>query len=128
MTLTRARLSAQERADRELTGAELQRMVTDLAEILGWRWVHFRPAQTARGWRTPVEGPLGRGWPDLVLVQPTRRRTLAVEIKRELSDEPTADQEYVHLVLRNAGWDVRVWRPSDMTSGLIERELREGSR
>lgn len=117
------RLTPVERADRRLTGSDLQRQITDLAAMYGWLSVHFRPAQTARGWRTPVEGPLGRGWPDLVLVNPIRRRTMAVEVKRELSDEPTADQAYVHQMLRAAGWAVHVWRPSDMTAGRILAEL-----
>lgn len=123
MSLTRARLSAQERADRALTEAEFQRAVTDLAAILGWSWVHFRPAQTARGWRTPVEGPLGQGWPDLVLVSPLRRRFLAVELKRELG-ALSPDQEQVHRILEAGGLTVRVWRPSDLTAGAVEAELR----
>jgi VRR-NUC domain-containing protein len=123
MTLTRARLSDQQRADRSLTEADFQRAVTDLAALLGWSWVHFRPAQTARGWRTPVSGPLGQGWPDLVLVSPLRRRVLAVELKRELG-AVSPDQQYVHGALEMAGLTVRVWRPSDLTSGEIEQELR----
>jgi hypothetical protein len=123
VSVTRARLSAQQRADRALTEAEFQRAVTDLAAILGWSFVHFRPAQTARGWRTPVEGPLGQGWPDLILASPMRRRVLAVELKRELG-AVSADQENVHRVLEASGMPVRVWRPSDLTSGAIEAELR----
>ncbi len=119
----RTRLTEQERADRQLSGGDLQRQITDLASLYGWRWVHFRAAKTDRGWRVPVEGPLGKGWPDLVLVSPQRRRTIAVEVKRELGDPPTADQEYVHLMLREAGWTVLVWRPSDMSSGAIQAEL-----
>jgi VRR-NUC domain len=123
MTLTRARLTSQERADRALTESEFQRAVTDLAAMLGWSYVHFRPAQTARGWRTPVEGPLGQGWPDLVLVSPQRHRVLAVELKRELGSV-SADQAYVHAVLEAGGLAVRVWRPSDLTNGTVEAELR----
>lgn len=66
-----------------MTEAELQRLVTDLATALGWKWVHFRPGRTERGWRTPVEGPLGAGWPDLVLVRTgaSIRELLFVELK-----------------------------------------------
>lgn len=116
-------LTEQQRADRRLSGGDLQRQITDLAAMYGWTWVHFRAARTERGWRVPVEGPMGKGWPDLVLVSPMRRRTLAVEVKRELSDAPTPDQEYVHTMLREAGWTVLVWRPSDMTTGRIQEEL-----
>lgn len=121
--MTAQRLTEQQRADRRLTGGDLQRQITDLAAMLGWTWVHFRAAKTERGWRVPVEGPLGKGWPDLVLASPQRRRTLAVEVKRELSDPLTADQLYVHSMLEAAGWTVRVWRPSDMTSGRVLEEL-----
>lgn len=117
------RLTEQQRADRRLTGGDLQRQITDLAAMYGWAHVHFRAARTERGWRVPVEGPLGKGWPDLVLVSPMRRRTLAIEVKRELGDAPTPDQVYVHTILQEAGWTVRVWRPSDMTSGRILEEL-----
>lgn len=115
-------LTAQQRADRAVSEADLQRMVCDLAAIYGWQFVHFRAAQTSRGWRVPVSGPLGAGWPDLVLVHPGKRRTLAVELKRELGST-SADQEYVHGVLAVAGWSVAVWRPSDLTSGRIAAEL-----
>ena len=121
--VTRAVLSPVERADRALTEREFQGLVCELAEMLGWSWLHIRPGQTERGWRTPISGPLGKGWPDLVLVSPGRRKTLAVELKRELAADPGADQQYVHQVLEQAGWTVRVWRPSDLTSGLVQSEL-----
>lgn len=119
----RTRLTEQQRQDRATTGGELQRMVMQLGGMLGWASVHFRAAKTERGWRVPVEGPLGKGWPDLVMAHPLRGRTLAVEIKRELGDALSADQEYVHAVLRGAGWSVFVWRPSDLTAGRIQEEL-----
>ena len=117
------RLTDLERADRKLTEREFQGLVTELAGLMGYRWVHFRAARTDRGWRVPVEGPLGAGWPDLVLVSPHKRRTLAVELKREIAGPPTPDQEYVHLMLRESGWTVFVWRPSDLTSGRIQEAL-----
>jgi hypothetical protein len=123
MNVVAHRLTPEQRRDRSVTGAELQRLVMELGGMLGWASVHFRAAKTERGWRVPVEGPLGKGWPDLVMVHPGKRRTLAVEIKRELGDALTADQEYVHAALRGAGWLVVVWRPSDMTSGAIQAEL-----
>ena len=95
-----------------LTEAQFQRQVTDLAGVCGWSFVHFRPAQTSHGWRTPVQGPLGQGWPDLVLVHPYRRRVLFVELMTERGRLSPA-QEEVHGLLRAAGADVRVFRPSD---------------
>lgn len=121
--MTAVRLTEAQRADRKLSGGDLQRQIADLAALYGWRWIHIRPAQTQHGWRTPISGPLGKGWPDLVMVNPMRQRTLAVEVKRELGDELTPDQEYVHTMLRESGWTVLVWRPSDMTSGAVQSEL-----
>lgn len=106
-------LTDQQRSDRKVTEREFQGQVQEVAALLGYAFVHFRAARTDRGWRVPVEGPLGAGWPDLVLVSATKRRTIAVELKREVGSV-TPDQEYVHEVLRQAGWDVRVWRPSDL--------------
>lgn len=90
--------------------------VVQLAEILGWSWVHFRPAQTARGWRTPVSGTLGKGWPDLVLAK--RGRVVFAELKSDagrLDDAQTA----VLDTLREAGAEVFVWRPRDW-DGIVE--------
>ena len=72
-----------------LTEAQWQRRVTDLADRRGWLWVHHRPARTNQGWRTPVSGPLGVGWPDLILVRGDR--LVAVELKSS-TGRPTADQ------------------------------------
>lgn len=116
------RLTEQQRADRQLAGIDLQRQVKDLSAMYGWLHMHVRPAQTQHGWRTPISGQLGKGWPDLTLVNPMRRRILFVEVKREL-EEPTPDQVYVHTMLREAGLEVRVWRPSDMSEGRIQEEL-----
>lgn len=98
--------------------------VKDLAAICGFEYVHFRPAQNRRGhWQTPVEGTLGKGWVDWIFVHPVRRRTLFRELKRDDKDlEP--EQDRVILVLQAAGCDAGWWRPRDLDSGRIERELR----
>jgi hypothetical protein len=95
-----------------LTEQEWQRQVTDLAELCGWHWAHWRAARTEHGWRTPVSGTIGAGFVDLILVHPRRRRALLIELKSDigrLSDE----QRDVHEVLRQAGLEVDVWRPRD---------------
>lgn len=85
--------------------------VTSLAELLGWNWVHFRPAKTAHGWRTPVSGTLGAGWPDLILVRARDGRLIFAELK---ADKGRLDdhQHWVLGVLRSAA-PAHVWRPSD---------------
>lgn len=114
---------------------DFQRQVTDLAEILGWEFVHFRPAQTSKGWRTPVSGSLGKGWPDLFLARAKfmDRRIIFAELKRD-GGKLTQEQERVRTLLvdiglsiaLDSGWvtnpqlrqihpkvEYHVWRPSD---------------
>lgn len=89
---------------------DFQRQVTDLAELRGWEYVHFRPARTADSWRTAVQGSLGKGWPDLVLARGSE--VLAVELKSDRG-KPTPEQERVLSVLSEAGIRCAVWRPAD---------------
>ena len=116
-----------------LTERDFQRQVTELAELLGWQWVHFRKAMNARGKHmTPVSGPLGKGWPDLVLVRERDRRLIFAELKRD-STYPTPEQRSVMATLDRLYADgpllgdaprvmAAVWRPRDWDE--IERTLR----
>jgi hypothetical protein len=92
-----------------ISEGDFQRQVTDLAEILGWQWAHFRPAETSKGWRTPVSGPLGKGFPDLVLVKGSR--LIFAELKRD-GAKLTPDQLDVLAAFADAA-DTHVWRPAD---------------
>lgn len=94
-----------------ITEAEWQRQVTDLATIYGWLWAHFRPARTKHGWRVPVSGPLGAGWPDLVLVRADR--IIFAELKRSHKDQLRPEQVMVHGAISSAV-EVYVWRPDDL--------------
>lgn len=107
---------------------ELQKGVIDCARLFGWRVAHFRPAQTARGWRTPVEAD-GAGFPDLVLVRDGR--LIFAELKGDsgrLSEAQTA--WLVALEVVNVAHvcgpciEVYRWKPADWTSGRIEQLLR----
>ena len=107
------RLTDQQRRDRDLSEDEFRSQVNDLAEMLGWSWMTVGPLRTAHGWRTATRGPLGKGWIDTFYVRPRDQRSLLIEFKKELGKvEP--DQAHVHAVLLAAGFDVRVWRPSDI--------------
>lgn len=99
--------------------ADLQRAVIELAQLLGWRVAHFRPARTAQGWRTAVAGD-GAGFPDLVL---TKATVLYAELKAQ-KGRVSPDQAAWHDALRAAGQEVVVWRPSDWAA--IEARLRAG--
>lgn len=146
------RLTDLERDERALSERAFQGQVTGLAEALGWSWAHWRPLQNRRGmWQVPVEGSLGRGWPDLTLLRVRDRRLVFAELKREL-ERPSADQAAVlaglgELVLevkcgevplahldgerRSCCFpavEVYLWRPSDLRDpiedSVIGRILR----
>ena len=90
--------------------ADFQRQITDLAEILGWSWVHFRPARTQRGWATPVSGPMGKGWPDLFMVR--GHRSIAAELKSD-KGKATPEQYAVMEILQATSVETFIWRPAD---------------
>jgi len=119
----RSRLTGREVLERDIAGEEFQKTTAQLAEMLGWWWVHFRPARTRSGWRTPVEGPMGEGWPDLFLVHPVRRLIRAIEVKREIDDPVTPAQANVHSVLEAAGIPVFTARPSSLREPIQQSDL-----
>jgi hypothetical protein len=96
-----------------LSEAGFMRQVTDLASVLGWSYVHFRPAQTQRGWRTPVQGPMGKGWPDLLLARLRDRRLMAVELKSG-AGKVTPEQRDVLALLAGCGMEWHIWHPADI--------------
>ena len=112
------------RAIDSLTEAQWQRQLVDLAALLGYQWVHFRPGLTRAGrWAVAVQGTLGVGFPDLVLVHPTKGRVLFVELKTD-TGRVDPDQSRVHDILRAAGAEVYLWRPRDLDSALAVLEGR----
>lgn len=100
--------------------AEFTDAVLALARRLGWRRAHFRPARTARGWRTAVSGD-GAGFPDLLLC---RRETLIVAELKVKRNKATPEQENWLASFRHAGHRAYVWYPEDWNE--IERILEEG--
>jgi hypothetical protein len=99
----------------EATEAELMALVTELAELYGWRWAHFRVARTKHGWATAVSGPLGKGWPDLVLTRERDGRMIFAELKSErgrLAEDQSVVLGYLMGIARLHGWmSVHIWRP-----------------
>ena len=61
-----------------MTERQWQDEVIAYAKEHGWMVAHFRPARTAKGWRTPMQGD--PGFADLVLAR--RGVVLLVELKR----------------------------------------------
>lgn len=88
-----------------------QRRVTDLADLRGWMWLHLRPARTTKGWRTPISGPLGAGWPDLILARGPR--LLAVELKSERGRVTPAQRTVLDTLALIPGVETLIARPAD---------------
>lgn len=97
-------------------------MVLDLAKIRGWRRAHFRPARTAKGYRTAVGGD-GKGFPDLLLVRPSTQSKLVAELK-VLPNKCTPEQKEWLADCEAVGIPAYTWTPADWTE--IERVLEHG--
>lgn len=90
--------------------------------MLGWRVAHFRPAQTGRGWRTPVAAD-GAGFPDLVLLR--GGQLLIRELKAGRNTTSEAQDEWL-AAFRAAGIDADVWH-ADELQGRVMDELRRAA-
>jgi hypothetical protein len=101
----------------EPTEARFLGMVLKLAKMKGWRTAHFRPARTATGWKTAVQGD-GKGFPDLVLVKGSRLLVVELKVKR---GQLTQEQQAWLLAFKGAGIEAHCWRPRDWPE--IERVL-----
>lgn len=99
---------------------EWQATVIELARLYGWRVAHFRPARTARGWRTPVEAD-GAGFPDLVLVRGDA--LLFAELKAERGRPTPQQAEWLEALDSARTVRAELWRPSDFdrAHGLLRR-------
>lgn len=53
-----------------MTEIEFEKALVELAHMFDWKVASFRPAQTGKGWRTPVKYD-GKGYPDLTMVHPS---------------------------------------------------------
>jgi hypothetical protein len=121
-----ARLTPEQKADREMTEAALQRRVIYRARKHGWSVVHFHASVVAdadgeRVYATAISGD-AKGFPDLSLYR-EGRRPLYVELKRELT-QPTPEQWAWLDRLIACGQLAMVWRPSDLREKRIEAILR----
>ena len=88
-----------------LTEADFTTMVVNLAYLYGWKVCHFRPAKTARGYRTALQGD--KGLPDIIAAR--NGRVVFAELKVG-KNKLTPDQEgWIH----HLGGDTYIWRPED---------------
>lgn len=99
----------------KMNEAQLGDLIIDAARLYHWRIVHFRPARTAAGWRTPFQGD--PGFPDLVIAKG------GVVLFRELKvgrGRLTLEQEHWRDALGDQ-WGL--WTDKDLPK--ILRELRQ---
>jgi hypothetical protein len=98
----------------KMNGGELQAKVIELAGFNGWRIAHFRSVKTSvRGggfrYMTPVAAD-GKGFPDLLLVNPERHVLMFREMKGPYEPLSPEQQNWGDW-LTEAGQDWDVWRP-----------------
>lgn len=94
-----------------VTEKSFQAAVTQLLDLMGFAWYH---TYNSRG--------SNRGWPDLAICG--WRKFILRELKSDRG-ELTDDQVRWAKRLQDAGQDWAVWRPTDLWSGRIQRELEE---
>lgn len=88
-----------------MSEADFQTRVVDYARLRGWMLVHYRPARTKTGVRTPLQGD--KGCPDLILAR--HGRVLLIELK---SDKGRVSPEQ-KTWLAHLGQHGRLYRPAD---------------
>lgn len=91
--------------ERPMSEADFQTRVIDYAKLRGWMLVHYRPARTATGTRTPLAGD--KGCPDLILAR--HGRVLLIELKSQQGRvRPEQKAWLAHL-----GEHGHLYRPND---------------
>lgn len=88
--------------------ADFATQVYDLLSRFQWRWTHFRPALTGKGWRTPLQGHAG--FPDIIAIR--GGRFLVLELKGDGGKVTAEQQEWLDL-FRAGSAEVHVWWPDD---------------
>lgn len=111
-----SRLSGRERLWAAMPERELQASIEQLLDAAGWMYYHA--PDNRPGPRGGVQN-IKAGFPDLVLVDPGGRRRpgprmVALELKRQLRSDPTAEQlEWLGAFARSGAY-VAVIRPSHL--------------
>jgi len=84
-----------------------QHRVTQLAEDLGWEWMHI--GRVGKYAANGAKGTLGSGWPDLTLLRGSR--VIFAELKAQKAPPLTVTQQLVLGRLSQAT-EAYIWRPS----------------
>jgi hypothetical protein len=97
--------AARAELDASLTEDDLLTRVLDLARLRGWKVVHYRPAKTAKGWRTPLQGD--KGCPDVILAR--NGVVILAELKSDTGKATPEQRQW----LAQLGDHGHLWRPRD---------------
>ena len=101
--------------------------VEDLLDIFEWRWCHFRPAWSSKGYRTAIsggdpDGYQGKGFPDYCAVR--NGMCLFIELKNDkskLSPQQEAWGKDLKAVADHSlGVMYCVWRPSQLEKVIMD--------
>lgn len=99
---------------------QLEDGIIAMAKLQGWRVHHQRPGLNRSGkWSSQIKGH--KGFPDLVLAHPKRRRVLIVELKSakgKLSDDQVLWAEALEGTV-----EYMVWTPTEWFDGTIDSFL-----
>lgn len=95
-----------------MTEAELMTWCRRLAGAYGWITYHTGDSRSADA-----------GFPDLVLVNPTRGRLLFRELKTP-GGRLSPEQTQWRYALLAAGADYAIWRPDDLHDDTVSGQLR----
>ena len=101
--------------------ADFQKRVIKLLQDNGWLVHAERPARSAKGWVTPIQGQAG--WPDIAAIHPVEHLFWLLELKAE-TGKLNAGQEKWLLAASQCRIDaVIILRPSDFAD--FEEKIKE---
>ena len=105
------RLTDQERRWREIPEKQHQAEIIKLAELYGWKVVHFSDSRVVNKHGQAFGDRQAAGWPDLFCIRPPE--IVVIECKKELGKTTENQDEWLALFAA-CGFDTYVSRPSNL--------------
>ena len=102
----------------EISERQFTDQVIELARLCGWRVTHFRPARTAKGYVTALQGHAG--FPDICAAK--AGRVLFAELK--VGKNKLGHEQAQWLAAIQGGAEAYVWYPRHWE--IIRRIFQEG--
>lgn len=85
----------------DLTEDQVQAPIEAALDACNWRWIHLRPAKTAKGWRTAYTG--NDGFIDIVALK--NGRQMALEIKSSSAKKPGPNVKSASQIKLRIRWE-----------------------